>query len=109
MQTLEDFFAGIGAELSCVREARLLADQRESPSFSVFRYLKPDENLLSDILADLLDPNGAHGQGTTFLAEFLQVAGFTIQPSLDQARVCREVITNFLAQPRRIDFTLEIG
>ena len=39
---------------------------------NVFRYLRDDELGLSRIIADLLDPTGEHGQGTTFLEAIVQ-------------------------------------
>ena len=43
--------------------------------FNVFRYLRDDELGLSRIIADLLDPTGEHGQGTTFLEAMLELLG----------------------------------
>ena len=50
--------------------------QRErprAPQFNVFKYLREDELGLSRIIADLLNPTAAHGQGTRFLEEMLDV------------------------------------
>ena len=35
-------------------------------------YVRPDENRLSDIMTDLLNPDGLHGQGRAFLRIFLE-------------------------------------
>jgi PD-(D/E)XK nuclease superfamily protein len=109
MPTLEDFFKSIDTELKKVREDKRLADLCNSPAFSVFDYIEPDENCLSDILADLLDPQGPHGQGTLFLEEFLQMAGLNLKPTPENTKVRREDTTTFLAKSRRIDFTVEVG
>ena len=47
-------------------------DRVAATGFSVFHYFKENENLLSGIFADLLRPDGSHGQGTTFLRLFLE-------------------------------------
>jgi hypothetical protein len=69
---LESFFHGMQYYLDVSREARQALASAVAESFSVFDYLQPDENLLSGIIADLLDPRGNHGQSNTFLACFLQ-------------------------------------
>lgn len=43
-----------------------------APRFSVFRLFGDKETTLSRILADLLDPQGLHGQGAIFLNELLR-------------------------------------
>jgi hypothetical protein len=105
MPTLEDFFA----DLARLREGIRSSDRQNAPNFSVFRYPECDENLLSDIIADLLDPRGPHGQGTLFLEQFFRAAGVDLGVPLEGARVRREVTTTFLAQSRRIDVTVEVG
>src|SRR5262245_47098510 len=58
--------------LHTLRRAQQEYRARLAPDFSVFtRYIQPDENRLSLVLADLLDPDGDHGQGQLFLREFL--------------------------------------
>jgi hypothetical protein len=109
MLSLEDFFNSLNAELSPYREAKRRADRQQAPDFNVFSHIRPDENRLSDILADLLDPRGSHGQGSLFLILFLQAAGLPLEQPLDSARLRRENLTDFLQQNRRIDFTVEAG
>jgi hypothetical protein len=109
MPTIEDFFLPLRADLAKVREAKRLADLTEASDFNVLRYLKPDENLLSDVISDLLDPRGPHGQGPLFLERFLRTSGIDLGQPLEGARVRREAMTTFLAQNRRIDFTVEVG
>jgi hypothetical protein len=86
MLTLDAFFSALEADLARAREAKRLADLHDAPDFNVFRYLKQDENLLSDIIADLLDPRGTHGQGPMFLDKFLRAAGMDLRHSLGMAR-----------------------
>lgn len=42
-----------------------------SCEFNVFNFLRKNENAVSDILADMLDPFGSHGQMNLFIAEFI--------------------------------------
>ena len=48
-------------------------DRHLARRFNVFRYLRNDEHGLSKVIADLLDPAGEHGQGTTFLEAMLEL------------------------------------
>ena len=47
----------------------------EAPNFLALSLLSPDENRLSDIIAEMLDPQGAHGQGAAFLTLFASCCG----------------------------------
>ena len=68
------FFAGLAPAMAVGREARIRLNQVAATGFSAFFYFqkKVDENLISDIFADLLSPHGSHGQGATFLWLFLK-------------------------------------
>lgn len=110
MPYFDSLVTPLWAELSRLREARRLADRTESPAFSVFRYIAPDEHVLSDLLAHLCDPSEAHAQGDAFLGLFLAAVG--IDPSSVQtagASVRREDLTTHLGVNRFIDFTLDFG
>ena len=78
--------------------------------FNVFSYMTIDENHLSDIVRDLLDPHGPHGQGDTFLVEFLhriQCSDY-YQPG-DSIDVKRESPTDRIERSqRRIDLLIDI-
>ena len=68
------FFAGLTPAMAVGKEAQIRLNQVAATGFSVFFYFseKVDENLISDIFADLLSPGGSHGQGATFLRLFLK-------------------------------------
>ncbi|MBW4048760.1 MAG: PD-(D/E)XK nuclease family protein [Proteobacteria bacterium] len=52
-----------------------------APDFEFFRYARLDENALSAIFAEMLRPEGSHGQGQTFLRLFLETVGLdTLSP-----------------------------
>jgi hypothetical protein len=104
------FFADVQFRLQLSRRMRQDIDVYAATEFSVFRYLTADEALLSDIIADLLDPNGAHSQGDVFLRHFLEMT--------DRAGRCRGVLQRVVREPktthigrslRRIDLLLDFG
>lgn len=113
---LESFFYDMQYYLGVSREARQALASAVAESFSVFDYLQPNENLLSRIIAELLDPKGNHGQGSTFLTAFLEcllAVNCTIPPDwptrVDKATVVNEASTSFLSNSaRRIDIRIEL-
>ncbi|WCT80260.1 PD-(D/E)XK nuclease family protein [Novosphingobium humi] len=50
----------------------LAAEMYGASRLNSFFILRPDERRITDVLADLLDPKGRHGQGNLFLNAFLQ-------------------------------------
>ena len=71
-ESLGPFLMGIGAIVEGMRAAQVRVDRIAATGFSVFSYFREDENILSAIFADLLRPNGSHGQGGRFLRLFLE-------------------------------------
>ena len=69
---LRAFFAGLAPAVTVAVQAQKVLDRVAATNFSVFHYFKENENLVSGIFADLLRPDGSHGQGTAFLRLFLQ-------------------------------------
>jgi hypothetical protein len=103
------FFAQVGPSLAKRRQDQRAKDRVEASVFTVFEWIKPDENRLSDIFADLLDAEGIHGQGELFLAELLRVAGVPLVEGLDQAQAWREDETWLIDNPlRRIDISVDL-
>ena len=77
--------------LHAARAVERELDRHLARRFNVFRYLRDDEVGLSRIIADLLDPTGEHGQGTTFLETMLELLGVAPEPS-DSGRSGRAVL-----------------
>ena len=78
--------------------------------FNVFDYIRPDENRLSDIFADLLNPLGTHGQSAAFLQAFLACAGLDFCWDKKFVQIERESATSYIANPlRRMDITLNFA
>lgn len=74
---LRAFFVGLAPVVAVATEAQKVLDRMVATQFSVFHYFGKNENRLeearvSGIFADLLRPDGRHGQGTAFLGLFLE-------------------------------------
>ena len=69
------FFAVLGARLAGARALERELDQLLARRFNALDYLRTDELGLSRIVADLLDPDSAHGQGSAFLERFVEMIG----------------------------------
>lgn len=78
-ESLNRFLTTITAELGSLKKITALYAPKLAPGFNAVDCLYPDENRLSAVIAMLLDPNGGHGQGATFLKLFLDLLEETIQ------------------------------
>jgi hypothetical protein len=78
--------------------------------FNVFDWIQPNENSLSDIIRDLLDSQGSHGQGDSFLKlateGLLPLPAGLLPGDLQKCKVVREARTH---EGRRIDLMLDFG
>lgn len=97
-------------EVRVVRDvARRLAEST-APEFSVFDFVRTDEMGLSTCLAALLDPKGAHGQGSTYLRQFLEILDAEEHDGwcddLNSATVLTEAPANDL---RRLDIHVRLS
>lgn len=70
-----NFYSVLKEKLQHYRDAKKHLDRFLSTDFNVFKWIDPDEDRLSDIIADLLDQNGSHGQQRRFLDAFLRRIG----------------------------------
>lgn len=106
---LKPFFFHAGERLRLAAETRRQRDRIDATRFNVFHLIDPDENKLSDIIADLLSPNGTHGQADLFLSLFLKQIGLTLSTKgISSMIVQREAPTHGIAKyRRRIDVLLE--
>jgi hypothetical protein len=75
----------------------------------VFDYIRPKENRLSDLIRDLLDANGAHGQGDIFLRDFIETVCATTPASWTFRSAIRENSTSLIeSHRRRIDIVVDL-
>ena len=112
---LSMFFAGLAPAVEMATEAQKRLDLLAATKFSVFDYFDENENLIFGIFADLLRPDGSHGQGATFLRLFLKEVERGKEDCIRKARdyglldPC-SVWTEYVTPGRRkIDIVLRIG
>lgn len=101
------FLSTIYGQVSGLRHASEQFSEQLAPGFNVFRLLWPSELTLSNVLADLLSPQGSHGQKAAFLALFLKTFGLADSWAIpSEARVATEVATH---GGRRIDIRIDFA
>ena len=112
---LRSFFSGLAPAIAMADEAQRRLDRVAATSFSMFHYFRENEHRMSAIFADLLRPDGSHGQGTTFLRLFLEEIDRGDKDSI-RKRSCYEsleqcsVSTEYATSGRRlIDIVLKLG
>lgn len=97
-------------QIAHLDEYRLRVEPQLASEFNVLRYARTDELGLSQILADLLDPKGPHGQGSRFLECFLKRYWSERASISSAAKVRTEVTTDRIAKrQRRIDIEVDLG
>jgi hypothetical protein len=94
-------FSALEAELAAHRKRQARLRRKSAYDFNVFDFIKPTENVLSDILKFLLDPHGSHGQEDMFLGEMIVRIRPQDNISCRNATVVREALTYTLDQARR--------
>jgi len=101
------YFSEVEFRTKIYNKARQDTDYYMASHFNVFDYIAPNENKLSDIFADLLNPRGKHGQGGIFLKIFLKQIHHEKEENLDYCQVVRESQTTWISNNRRrIDILL---
>lgn len=120
---LGQFFRELQFRLDIVRRHKHQTDRYLATDFNVFSYIYDDENTLSDIIADLLRPDGKHGQGNKYLLAYLDslpkfdrnIKGIDYLSALvklghENIRVLREKSTdNIQSNQRRMDIVIDFG
>jgi hypothetical protein len=108
---VESFFSDIGYQLNLIKKYNSHVQKYLSSDFNVFEFINPDENKLSDVIADLLKPNGKHGQGDIFLKEFLHLIELTDKLNTQNvnATIYREASTFLIKNTqKRIDILIDL-
>lgn len=109
---MDMFFNKLQFRLDEYEKVRTQFNVYLSKDFNVFDYINPSENRLSDIIADLLNINGKHGQGDKFLSLFFDIVQLEgIDPlNLSDLRIERESFTSLIeSNKRRIDITIDFA
>ncbi len=105
------FFAQLSPRLQSARALERELDRHLARRFNVFDYLSTDEVALSKMIADLLDPEARHGQGTRFLRTLLdELTEIDGRPDPDAGLVqaIHVVTERVIADGRRLDVSVEI-
>lgn len=108
-EQIKVYFDGVKKLLDDKRER----DIYEASDFSVVEIIGPDENQLSDVISELLNPKGRHGQGDVFIKAFLKIIAKKVDETKYEniysrnVRVKREDSNVYTTEPQgRIDITL---
>ena len=112
-QHLLNFYAVLEEKLKSHREAKQHLDRFLSTDFNVFKWffewIKRKEDFLSDIIADLLNPAGSHGQDRKFLDAFLRRIGKDDLCNRQPHQVTCQAPTYYIDQDRKIDILVDFG
>lgn len=114
MNTPQKFLNDAYLIITSLHEAKKRFSRQLAPNFSIFDYLQSDEMGLSNCLASLLTPQGAHGQGELFLLEFfklIDLAGdcqFRNKISTNELLNCKVQTEKMTEHQRRIDIFLRM-
>ena len=108
MRAYQQFFDGLQPRLETARMLQRALDTHLAQRFNVFDYLRTDELGLSRVIADLLKPEGKHGQGSIFLELLLRrlKGPFDTSERLDHASV---EVERTIKDGRRLDICVRIG
>lgn len=108
---LATYFSTLGHHIGHAARQQEQFDRVKATKFNVFGLIEPDENKLSDIIANLLDSAGNHGQGALFLRLFLKRLKLEhFGNNFTNARVRREAPTTGIKKyRRRMDVLVEAG
>lgn len=110
MNAVNDMFRRLVPELQRYRKEREEDNLLNSKEFNIFSFFGYNENVLSDIIKDMLDPDGTHGQKSAFLNAFLDLITQTKHKDIKNRtigfirKIQREEGTE---ENRRIDIYLE--
>jgi hypothetical protein len=103
-ETIGSFLTKLALEIPKLDALRMGMELFGATRFSPFEIFSPDENTLSRVIAELLDPYGSHGQGALFANAILSELGYSKLGTHEVVRVRREAMTK---AGRRIDIVIE--
>lgn len=106
---IASFFSVLQAKRESFADFMRLYETSIAPRFNLFDFIGPDENKLSEIIAFLLNPEEAHGQGCKFLHIFLEAIGQSAEDGQNNAFLQKflESIKNKLNSSTKVTCTLE--
>src|SRR4051812_45587834 len=102
------FVRDLSARLEAAAQNGANEARTSGSAYNVFTYIDPDENKLSDILRDLLDARGPHGQKDAFVRQFCLASGVEYERP-DRVTIYRENPTSRIERHlRRIDILVDL-
>lgn len=101
---IESLLNKVKSKIDTHNEFKKEYDKQLAFDFSLFNFFNLGENKVSQILAYFLDEKQNHGQGNTFLREFLSIICDQEIDILNSTNICERVIEN----NRRIDIYIEL-
>ena len=107
MQQYQRFVDELAPRLETARALERQLDAHLARRFNVFDYLRTDELGLSRIVADLLNPEGKHGQGASFLKLLLD--GCDLKTASPEARAVQIEVEKAITDNRRLDICVRMG
>ena len=108
LQKYERFFSRIAPQLQATRNLEDELNRRLAHRFNVFDYLDTLELGLSKLIADLLDPSAAHGQGALFLETFFHLFRPDLLDSKPDFSGAQVTVEKLIPNQRRIDVFVQI-
>lgn len=111
MSATLDWLERTRTKLADARAVRAVRTKEEAPDFNLVRFLRNDEDGLSDLLAHLLDPRADHGQGDALLRLFIDrwLPDWRLADPALRVAVQREYRTRHLGRNRFIDLVILFG
>ena len=106
IESLRGFLDGLRPQLELARKVESELDRRMARRFNVLDYISTSELGLSRVIADLLNPNAAHGQGVLFLDLLLR--GLKLDFKAKHARVETEYTIRINGRLRRLDILVVV-
>lgn len=114
---LTHFFSVLKEKKKSYQENYKYFAPRLAPKFNIFNFVRRDENALSYIISNLLDPNGDHEQGEAFLKLFVETLEVKIGKDKnaklsslsDKLKHAKCVTESSTEKQRRIDLVIDFG
>ncbi len=108
---IENFFNELSLIYNIIKQKDIEIEKLTSKKFSIFKYIKFNEDKFSDILADILNPESEHGQGDTFLRAFISILEINLnKKDYNYPNIIREAYTKqSINTLRRMDILIDWG
>ncbi len=109
-ERLNEFFFTLKERRKAFAESYALFANKLAPNFNAFKFIRPNEVKLSEILAEFLNPKGDHEQGDIFLRQFFVDLGVDYPSNNEPVSVICEAPTDYIANNlRRLDIKINFG